>query len=290
MSADTRDFTTISPSAMALIGLKAYTSIPFASEAAALLKEHLAAASQHKEQLDKATFFKLLVHFENRYRTVDKVLSGLPVSNIIEISSGYSFRGLNLCYNQPVHFIDTDLPHVIALKEEIVEKLIETNPENLKGNLKLRSLNALNKDEFEAIADLLPEGPVAIVNEGLLVYLNAEEKAQLASIISSILKKRGGYWITGDIYTKKDTDEDRLISSNESRSFRQFHRIDENKFESFEAAQQFFTNQGFKITQRTPLAIDELSCLELLGERKAGVVDKLQHTQQSRETWCLQVA
>lgn len=288
METKTRNFTTISPSAMSLIGLKAHTSIPFAKEAATLLSDYLLEISGHHEKIDKSLFFKLLVHFENRYRTVDKVLSELPVSNIIEISSGYSFRGLHLCYHRPVHFVDTDLPHVIAIKEGIIEKLVGTHPESLKGHLKLQSLNALNKFDFETIADSLPEGPIAIINEGLLVYLNTQEKIQLASIIGDILRKRGGYWITGDIYTREISDEP-LIPNEESRAFRQFHHIDENKFEDFKAAEQFFADNDFTILKRIPLAIDDLSCLNLMGERKAGAIKKLSHTSPSRETWCLQI-
>ena len=289
MPTETKDFTTISPSAIALIGLKAHTSIPFAKEAATLLIDYLSETYKNHEKIDKAMFFKSLVHFENRYRTVDKALSELHMNNIIEISSGYSFRGLNLCYNRPVHFIDTDLPHVVALKEGIVEKLIETHLECLKGSLKLRPLNAIDEVEFEALADSLPEGPIAIINEGLLVYLNAREKNQLANIIRKILQKRGGYWITGDIYIKKDTLEEALIPNEKAMEFRQFHHIDENKFESFEVAEQFFTENGFIISQRISVAANELSCLDLLGEKKAGVIEKLTNSQPSRETWCLQI-
>lgn len=289
MAVATRDFTSISPSAMSLIGLKAHTTIPFAKEAATLLSDDLSETRTNHEKIDKALFFKLLVHFENRYRTVDKALSELQVNNIIEISSGFSFRGLNLCYERPVYCIDTDLPHVIALKKGIVEKLVESHEESLKGSLKLFPLNVLDKTDFEAIADSFPEGPLAIINEGLLVYLNTEEKNQLATTIRKILRKRGGYWITGDIYTKKDTLEETLIPTDKAKAFRQFHHIDENKFESFEAAEEFFTRNGFTITNRIPLAPGELSCLNLLGERKADVVEKLTQAHPSKETWCLQV-
>lgn len=288
MSSETKDFTTISPSALSLIGLKAHTNIPFAREAASLLSDYLSATTHHPT-MDKAMFFKLLIHFENRYRTVDKVLSTLPVHNILEISSGYSFRGLHLCEHQPVHFIDTDLPEVISLKKEITDKLIAGLPRNLQGKLELHPLNVLHEADFNSIIDRFPEGPIAIVNEGLLVYLDPVEKSRLAVIVGNILKKRGGYWITGDVYTQNDVKNKALIPDAKSRKFREDHQIDENKFEDFTKAHQFFTDHHFEITTRVPFAADELSCLELMEDQKDSIIRKLQNSTPSRETWCLKI-
>ena len=289
MSFETRNFNTISPSALSLIGLKAHTQIPFARETASYLSDSLQEIAKHNGEIDKATFFKLLVHFENRYRTVDHVLSNLNVNNILEISSGYSFRGLNLCYQRAVHFIDTDLPEVISTKRKITETLISDQSEQLKGTLNLHPLNALDKTGFENLVDDFPEGPVAIINEGLLVYLNPEEKKELASIIFNILEKRGGYWITGDIYTKKVKENEALIPNENARRFREAHKIDENKFEDFERAEQFFRESGFEIIQRESVVTENLSCLDLLGDEKDRVIQKLNNSPHGRETWCLRV-
>ncbi|WP_315822535.1 hypothetical protein [Paraflavitalea speifideaquila] len=37
-------------------------------------------------------------------------------------------------------------------------------------------LNALDEEQFNQVVALLPPGPVTIVNEGLLMYLNWDEK------------------------------------------------------------------------------------------------------------------
>ena len=58
------------------------------------------------------------MHFENRYWSIDQLLNDLTIINILEISSGYSFRSLEYTRQKAVHYIDTDLPDVIAAKKE----------------------------------------------------------------------------------------------------------------------------------------------------------------------------
>jgi len=45
-------------------------------------------------------------------------LNDLPIKNILEISSGYSFRSLEYTLQKGVHYIDIDLLDVIAAKKE----------------------------------------------------------------------------------------------------------------------------------------------------------------------------
>jgi O-methyltransferase involved in polyketide biosynthesis len=234
-----KDFNTISPSATALLFLKSFTKIPFMKEAVKLI-------SAPADDSEKSPLFQARVqHFENRYYSIDRMLQPTGITNILELSSGYSFRGLDIAGKKFVHYIDTDLEDVISRKEQFITHL---QPGPLKGYLELKALNALDENQFDTIINSFPEGPIAIVNEGLLMYLNMDEKKRVANIIHSALEKRGGCWITGDIYTPSAHEGKQYLSERQQR-FLNFHKVEENKFASFEAAANFFDDAGFTITK-----------------------------------------
>ena len=61
-------------------------------------------------------FWSGVAHFESRYWSIDLLLSEVDAKNILEISSGFSFRGLRAVQENSVHYIDTDLPGIIEVK------------------------------------------------------------------------------------------------------------------------------------------------------------------------------
>jgi hypothetical protein len=89
---------------------------------------------------------------ENRYRSIDQLLNDLIIINILELSSGYSFRGLDYIIQKDVHYIDTDLSDVIAVKKEFYGSLKKEGA-NTKGKLELLSLNALDEKNFYETGD-----------------------------------------------------------------------------------------------------------------------------------------
>lgn len=117
----------------------------------------------------------------------------------LELSSGYAFRFLDISARTGKYYIDTDLPELIEKKKQMLERLRE-RPHT--DRIRLLPLNALNKEQFRSTANALPPGRVAIINEGLLIYFDTEEKKTLCNNIRSVLKERGGYWITSDIYVR----------------------------------------------------------------------------------------
>lgn len=234
-----KDFNTVSPSATALLFIKSFTQIPFMKEVADLI-------SAPAGDAEKSPFFHAKVqHFETRYYSINHMLEPTGITNILELSSGYSFRGLDMAGKKAVHYIDTDLEDVISRKKQFIDRLQQTP---LQGYLELKALNVLDEQAFEAIVRSFPAGPVAIVNEGLLMYLNMDEKKQLLAIIHKILTIRGGCWITADIYIPSPLDSKQYHSERQQR-FLDFHKVEENKFASFEAAANIFEDAGFTITK-----------------------------------------
>ncbi|MDN5287024.1 MAG: O-Methyltransferase involved in polyketide biosynthesis [Mucilaginibacter sp.] len=256
-----RDYSTISPSARSLLLLKGLTDIPFVREAAALI------SSPEKYQPDfnikDPAFWGRVVHFEARYKSINQLLSSLSAKNILEVSSGFSFRGLDTVIHSPVHYIDTDLPNVIDTKLNLLEAL-QQHTVTPKGKLETLTLNALHETEFTAIVDRFPDGEIVIVNEGLLVYLDMNEKRKLCHNIRSVLQKSGGYWITADIYIKSEMKFPDLQANDQLQEFFKEHRIEENKFDSFELAEAFFKSEGLVIDKEAepdPQSSDSLKYL-----------------------------
>jgi O-methyltransferase involved in polyketide biosynthesis len=287
-SLESRNFTTISPSAKSLLFLKGYTNIPFAQKTAELVSY----PKQYTPDYEKKdlTFWARLLHFENRYWSIDQLLEGTGCKNILELSSGYSFRGLATAKSDEVYYIDTDLPELIKTKLPRLEKLAKDDT-GLLGTLELLPLNALDEESFLSIVDRFPDGPVAIINEGLLMYLDVEEKTRLCNIIHRVLKQRGGYWITADIYIKQLLEKLNLTIDQGTKEFFAQHDIEKNKFESFEEAEAFFNHVNFAVDAKASVGPEKLSALEyFLKNLPAEQMANFQRSGKIQETWRLRIA
>ena len=257
MPQELKDFSSVSPSAKSLLMMKGYTNIPYARETAALMQGPEVFDLNFE---DKDFWFWIRVmHFESRYWSIDQLLAQVPHGNILELSSGYSLRGLDLCTKDAgIHYIDTDLPEVVAVKQGMIATLQLAKA--VKGNFELLPLNAMDVVAFNEVVNRFGNGPLTIVNEGLLMYLNLEEKKQLCKTIRSALKQRGGCWITADVYVKRSTQMTATLPQSKSETaFLEQHHIEDNKFESYEAAQAFFEEQGFELVQEAVPNYKELS-------------------------------
>lgn len=258
-----RDYSTISPSARSLLLTKGMTRIPYARKAAELM----VSPEEYVPELEgkELAWWGRAMHFEERYQSIDRLLSDLTVSNILELSSGFSFRGLDKIKKGRVHYIDTDLPAVMDIKQTFVQALSKNDPPP-QGLLELCPLNALEKDEFNRLVDRFEPGAIAIVNEGLLMYLGMEEKEKLCRIIRKVLEKRGGCWITADIYIKRENIDPEFRINDRMAQFFEQHRIRDNMFDSFEAARAFFERQGLVVDQEAVPDPSQLSSLQLFYE------------------------
>jgi O-methyltransferase involved in polyketide biosynthesis len=258
---NTRDFSSISPSAKWLLLLKGYTNIPFAREAAEMLEYPNKYIPDFKRR--DYTFWASTIGLENRYWSIDQLLNDLKIKNILELSAGYSFRSLEYALQKGVHYIDTDLPEIIAAKKEFVTRL-NKDGFNLDGKLEILPLNALDENNFHKIIGHFPQGMVTIVNEGLLTYLDKQEKEKLCSIIHGILMKRGGYWITADVCLKNKDAKLGLKFNDEIKEFNEQQKTEDKSFESFKEAEMFFKDMGFMIDKEAKVKYSEMSSFKYL--------------------------
>ena len=136
----------------------------------------------------------------------------------------------------------------------------------LRVNLKYLPLNALDEKQFEETVNRFPDGDIVIVNEGLLMYLSDDEKLKVCSNIRNVLKKRGGYWITADIYITTNKSDFKVTMDDEQKKFFEQHNIEENKFEDFESAEKFFLNAGLEPDKIAEVDRSKLSAIKYLIE------------------------
>ena len=238
-----KDFTSVSPSAWLLLLMKAETTIPYAKEAVQWLPQPENVLHFSKEK--NLMYWARVLHFEERYLSISNLLDDIKPHNILELSSGFNFRGLDMTErNNNLHYIDTDLPGVVVVKRTIVDKLRPSK--NKLSNYELLPLNVLDIDAFKNITRKFDDSPVTVVNEGLLMYLNRAEKETLCRNIRETLGPHGGNWITADIYFRHPMEETKQPGD----SFDEFldkHRVWENMFIDEADARQFFEAMGFTI-------------------------------------------
>lgn len=283
-----RNYNTISPSANWVLQMKAHTTLPFARQTA----EMIAYPEKFTPDFENNDlgFWGRTMHFEMRYLSIDQLLDDNPVRNIMELSSGFSFRGLDYTIRKDVHYIDTDLPEMISKKKDLVDRLEQGQAEK-KGKLELLSLNALDEKSFEEIISHFEQGPIAIVNEGLLLYLNTQEKERLYRIIHGVLKKRGGYWITADVYLKVQHRNLNMNIDDATKKFFEEHNVEANRFESFEEAEALFNRTGFVIDKEANVDYSGLSSYPyVVKNAKPEDYERFRKVGKIHATWRLRIA
>jgi O-methyltransferase involved in polyketide biosynthesis len=245
-----RDYSSISPSAKSLLLVKAQTELPYARTAAEMLFGVEAVRAAERETAASAGAGLRVRHFEARARSLDRALSELGARNVIEIAAGLSFRGLAMAGREGVFYVDTDLPAIADMKADLAARL---QPGALAGTLRIRALDALDASALRDAVGEMPAGAIYVVQEGLLMYLDESEKARLAAGVREVLRERGGAWATADIYVKSEVPKYR---EERMKTFVMRHRIDENKFDDWGAAEAFFVGCGFVVRRREPVTDD----------------------------------
>jgi O-methyltransferase involved in polyketide biosynthesis len=221
--------------------VKAQTTLPYARAAAELVFGADAVAKAGAEAAANPAVLGRQRHFELRARSIDDALRICDATRVLELAAGLSLRGLAAAEQEGVVYVDTDLPGMATTKTALLAQL---QPTELAGELRVQALDALDAAAFRATAASIVAGPLAIVHEGLLMYLSDEEKARLAANVREALVERGGWWITADVYVRGPT---RVHRTEQTQRFLDQHNVEQNKFASFAAAASFFEAQGFKV-------------------------------------------
>lgn len=237
------NFHQISPTAKLVAFMRAMSDIPYSQEIAAMCDAEATAKTYFNGNMEAG--LKRAPLAELRFKSLSGILPHIGIKQVLELASGLSPRGLILTENPEITFVETDLPGMLAEKREIVSELLGAKK---RPNYQFASANALQRGELQSVAALFKAGPVAVIHEGLMPYLNNDEKRKLAASISGVLNLFSGVWITPDILIKEHH-EKRMASSPAQKQIAMTtgRSMNDNLFEDFQAAQQFFENVGFRV-------------------------------------------
>jgi O-methyltransferase involved in polyketide biosynthesis len=265
------DSSLISVTAKVAAYYRQFSDIPFAQEVAKLIGAEAAydrILREHGLERDKLTFYAPM--FEARYKSLTQLIHQSGASQVLELASGYSLRGLDLTRSDAFRYVETDLPEVVAAKLSLLEGVrrqhgILPSPRHL-----VTAADALDFDQVRAAAAVLDRRqPVAVLCEGLIMYLSKTETEQLATNIHRLIGEfAGGSWITPDFTLRveaRDLPPERVRLREAITGVTQ-RQLDASAFEDGHDLTAFLGRVGFDVQVRSQ--IDEtpsLSSLQALG-------------------------
>jgi O-methyltransferase involved in polyketide biosynthesis len=259
------DFDKISPTAFGASLCRQFTDIPYAKEFAKLIEIQGLADPTLSQHVGKA--FPGIVNLEARYKAISQVIADHPISQVLELASGFLPRGMAMSSNPNITFIESDLQRVIHCKQQLVLQLIEDRP-----NLYFLEIDATSHPNqlMQSANYFRIEQPVLVLCEGLLMHLTLLEKQRVCANVFEILLRHGGVWITSDFAFKAgliqslQSLKDNPVFAPQMQATLNFTSNDD--FQMLEQAEQFICDQGFRVEKHSLLNVmDQLSCLNILN-------------------------
>lgn len=269
----------ISATAKLVAHVRTFTDIPFAREiatASGAKKYFQTLASKSVE-----TLIQLTPLWEARYKATDQIIAQHHITQVLEIAAGLSPRGLVMTADPDVVYVATDLPQVLEQEKAIAESILATLNMH-RPNLYFRIANALDREGLLQAATPFQSGrPIAVITEGLLVYLTIAEKETLAGNVQDLLRQYGGIWITPDVGTTKQSWKDSYDNNIAQRAHNISspikRKIEKNTFEDENEMRQFFTRAGFTIEEYPHTNVQEhLSSIDRLNLNREEILELLQ--------------
>jgi O-methyltransferase involved in polyketide biosynthesis len=212
---------------------------------AARLKD---SSSESQELPDEAKVYAPIL--EARYKSLVQLILNSGTTQVLELASGFSLRGLAMSRNSEFAYVDTDLPGIQEEKRKLVAALRAKEQLSDAGNYHIAVANALDFSQLQAATSgLRHSSGLVVINEGLLMYLSAEERSRLANNVNQLLKMfAGGCWITPDFSIRKVADDvsEKIKRFRRAISGTTDRQMYEAAFENEEAIDDFISEHGFR--------------------------------------------
>lgn len=265
------DSSLISVTAKVAAYYRQFTDIPFAEEASKLIGACAAferILSEHGLESEKLTFYAPM--FEARYKSITELIRKSGSSQVIEIASGYSLRGLDLTRCGDMRYVETDLPGVIRTKLSLLEAIRRHHAIPASTQHIVTAADALDFEEVRASAASLDPGRrLTVLCEGLIMYLSRAQTVVLARNIRRLLGGfAGGCWITPDFTFRAEAGNlpSARVRLREAITGVTQTQLDASAFEDGQDLVAFLGRLGFHVQVRSQ--VDEtpsFSSLEALG-------------------------
>ena len=244
------NFKNISLTARLTAYMRQYSDIPFAKDVANRLRAEEAFEKLLRDnELSPKDLLWYAPLLEVRYKSVAETIRKLRATQVLELASGFSLRGLAVTQDPRLTYVESDLEELTEEKASLVADLRRQYRLADHGNLHLVTVDALDRSQLRSAAKgFRRDQPIAVVNEGLLLYLSATEMATVARNIRDLLIEFDGVWITPDFSVKQDVKE----VSEQQRRFRRVvaaateRTMYKNAFDNNEQLLAFFDGLGLQ--------------------------------------------
>jgi O-methyltransferase involved in polyketide biosynthesis len=268
MEIDDNKFSDVMPTAILTAYPRTFSDIPYSQEIFDEIHRSYGVIE------DELMVTRIAVELEARSKLIDRLLGEQGTSQVIELAAGFSSRGLLFAQTAETQYVEIDLPEIAYRKKAILDN-ITTVPDDLH----IIGGNALRRGDFDEATKYFDVAKrVTIINEGLLRYLDFDEKAEVARNIRAVLEEFGGVWISGDGATKqfRNSQNQRVPSVNTTLMNTTQRNNMGNAFESQAHFEQFFGELGFTVEFHDYTeVINELTSPGRLGLSEDDVRDKL---------------
>lgn len=128
-----------------------------------------------------------------RHAALDHLAQGH--TQIVELAAGLSRRGAAFSERPGVRYVEVDLPAMIARKEALLARTPEGVAVRERGSLVRVAADVRDLD----LATILAPGPVCVIAEGLLMYLDADAQRALWRKLGTALADRPGSTLLFDL-------------------------------------------------------------------------------------------
>ena len=238
------DFRRVSQTALIpAYGRGEFTDIPFAKETLAFLRAR--ALTPDGGPWSERAAQNYAPFFEARFKSVNHILESRGAIQVLELAAGLSPRGMDFA-RRGIVYVEADLADSSEFKREVVTAICGQIP----AKLHLCAASVIDSIEFAASCTVFSDGPVAVVNEGLLRYLTFAEKRHLCANVRELLVSHGGFWITPDIHLRHWAQGHRRVASRQRETEQLGRDLDPNYFDDLNHAQTFFEECGFTVDSR----------------------------------------
>ena len=246
----------ISPTAKITAYWRSLSDIPYSKEIAAAVNAEETARELLGERIVTMGSLSPTI-FEVRYKSINSGLKKAGIKNALELACGLSPRGLEVVSGGGI-YVGTDLPDMYSESSPIIGEIARRAGAPM-NRLHLQPANALSKEDLRNAASHFNGERFAICNEGLLMYLDRDEKKTLGENIRELLIETGGCWITTDVIFRVIRDSIMQIFGQGAKEtvrpalkniIEQTGRdIIANDFKDKAEAVDFYTNLGFRIEE-----------------------------------------
>jgi O-methyltransferase involved in polyketide biosynthesis len=264
-------FSRISVTAKLAAYYRQFSDIAFAKEAAKRIGAEEAfeeLVREHALDRDKLGFYAPM--FEARYKSISRLIAKSGASQVLELASGYSLRGLDMTQTGPMRYVESDLPEVVATKLALLDDLRAQHGIPRSPRHAVTVADALDLDALRgAVEGLDHGGPLTVLTEGLIGYLTRDETEQVAANVRALLSGfGGGSWICPDFTFKAAVESlpPERIRLREAVTGITQRQLDASAFVDESELESFFGRAGFDVQVRRQLnEAPALSSLSALG-------------------------